>query len=119
MLDPGTSLLYRCIDKPGLRLLFVKVFGIFLFLRTYVCVHPHYTPTDLYISVEADSRHKDPVQALEGSRSVLLLVDIEGQCVLGQIQKDAYGRALDDTSLRPTHTPQHVNPWCNYIQTLS
>lgn len=45
--------------------------------RIYDNYNPH-TQTDLYVSVEADSGDKDPVQALEGSRSVLLLVDEEG-----------------------------------------
>ena len=34
-------------------------------------------PTDLYISVEADRRHKDPIKVFEGSRSVLFFVDEE------------------------------------------
>lgn len=60
--------------------------------------------TDLYVSVEADRRHKDPVQVLEGSRPMLLLVDVESQSVFGQIQQDTHSRALSDASLRPTHT---------------
>lgn len=68
--------------------------------------HP-YTHTDLHVPIEADSRYKHPIQALEGSRSVLLLVDVESQSVFGQIQQDAHGRALGDASLRPTHTENY------------
>lgn len=67
--------------------------------------HTH-TDTDLYVPIEADSGYKHPVQGLEGSGSVLLLVDVKSQSVLGQIQQDAHGRALGDASLRPTHGTQ-------------
>ena len=62
---------------------------------------------DLDIPVEADRRHEDPVQVLEGRRPVLLLVDVEGKGVFGQVQQDAHGRALGDAPLRPTKTHTH------------
>lgn len=72
----------------------------FPFTDTHACTH---TQTDLHVPIEADSRNKHSIQALEGSRSVLLFVDVKSQSVLGQIQQDAHSRTLGDSSLRPTH----------------
>lgn len=72
--------------------------------------HAHtHTDTDLYVPIEADSGYKNPVQALEGGGSVLLLVDVKSQSVLGQVQQDAHGRALGDASLRPARTHTHTH----------